>query len=188
MVAAMSTPTHTTALPLAPGRWLVDPNHSSVTFAIRHLGLSKVRGRFNSFDVALEIGTSLAETRLEARVDMTSIDTGIADRDAHVRSPELLDVERYPEMRFVSTEITGSGESWQVTGQATIKDQTRLFSLEVDFGGLSDFMDDRHAGFGASGQIRRKDFGLDFALPPGGAVLLGDVVSFDLDVQLLEPR
>jgi polyisoprenoid-binding protein YceI len=192
-VAAMSTPTNTdtaatsSALPLAPGRWQVDTNHSSVSFSIRHLGLAKVRGRFNVFEAWIEVGESLTDSRLEATVDMASIDTGNTDRDAHVRSPEFLDVEAHPTMHFVSTEITGSDDSWLAHGTATLKGVSRPFSLDVEFGGLGAFMDDTHAGFSASGQLRRKDFELSFDVP-GGNTLLGDVVGFDLDVEFVAPK
>jgi polyisoprenoid-binding protein YceI len=185
----MSTTTDTAIeLPLAPGLWLVDQNHSSVNFSIRHLGLSKVRGRFNGFDARLVVGESLAESSLEATLDMASVDTGNSDRDNHLRSPDFFHVEAHPEIHFVSREITGSGSTWQVDGDVTILGETRPFTLEVEFGGLADFRDERHAGFGATGQLRRKEFGLHFNLPPGTGALLGDVVTFDLDVELIEPR
>lgn len=190
----MTTPTNDSAtvatatnqLPLKPGRWVVDMNHSSVTFAIRHLGLAKVRGRFNEFEARLEVGPTLAESRLEAVVQMASIDTSNTDRDAHVRSAEFLDVEQFPEMRFVSTQIVGAGDAWRVDGHATVKGETRPFSLDVEFGGIADFMDNRHAGFSASGQLRRKDFGLDFG--PMADTMLGNVVGFELDAELVEPK
>src|SRR4051812_37027479 len=86
-----STPT-STSLPLTPGRWAVDTNHSSIGFSIRHLGVSKVRGRFTGFDADVVIGETLDATTVTATVDMASIDTANADRDAHVLSPDIIDV------------------------------------------------------------------------------------------------
>ena len=103
----MTTPstTITIPLPLAPGRWALDPAHSSVGFTIRHLGVSKVRGRFQRFDVDVVVGEDLAESSVAATIDMASIDTGIPDRDAHVLSPDIIDVARRPTMTFRSVSI-----------------------------------------------------------------------------------
>jgi polyisoprenoid-binding protein YceI len=176
-------------LPLVPGRWALDPNHSSVGFTIRHLGVSKVRGRFQQFDVDVVVGSTLADTSVTATIDMASIDTGNTDRDAHVRSADLLDVTRRPTMTFNSTAIAEARDGWTVVGDLTIGDVTRPFQLAVELGGIEEFPGSpRHAGFEAIGELRRKDFGIDLALPPGvSAVALGDVVKVELDVQLLEP-
>jgi polyisoprenoid-binding protein YceI len=182
--------TTTTALPLASGLWTLDPFHSTVGFTIRHLGVSKVRGRFASFETSVLIGHDLASTRIDATVDLASVDTGNADRDAHVRAPDMLDVERRPTMAFRSTSITGAGSEYVLTGDLTIGDVTRPITLDVEFGGLQEFPGGpRHAGFEARGEFRRSDFGLDLSLPPGvGAVMLSDVVKIELDIQLLEPQ
>src|SRR5262245_52474133 len=103
----MSNNTVQTALPLTAGRWGLDTNHSSVGFTIRHLGVSKVRGAFASFDAELVVGPTLAESSLVATIDVSSLDTGNADRDAHVLSPDLLDVARRPTMSFRSSRIRG---------------------------------------------------------------------------------
>jgi len=176
-------------LPLAPGRWALDPNHSAVGFTIRHLGVSKVRGRFQQFDVDVVVGSTLADTSVTATIDLGSIDTGNADRDAHVRSADLLDVDRRPTMAFRSTSIIEARDGWTVAGDLTIGDVTRPFELAVELGGIEEFPGSpRHAGFEATGELRRKDFGIDLALPPGVSVVaLGDVVKIELDVQLLEP-
>ncbi|MCU1502282.1 MAG: YceI family protein [Ilumatobacteraceae bacterium] len=184
------TDTSTSALPLAPGRWALDTNHSSVGFTIRHLGVSKVRGRFMRFEVDLDIATSVEASSLDATIELSSIDTGNRDRDVHVMSSDLLDVGRRPTIEFHSTRITGSADRWQVVGDVTIGGVTRPLTLAVDFGGVETFPGGgpRHAGFEATGELSRKDFGIDIAMPPGvSSVMLGDVVKFELDVQLLEP-
>jgi polyisoprenoid-binding protein YceI len=184
----MTTSTSTT-LPLVPGQWTLDPNHSSVGFTIRHLGVSKVRGRFDRFDAQVVIGEDLASTSVSATIDLASIDTGQPDRDAHARAADMLDVERRPTMAFRSTRITSLGESYVLEGDLTIGDVTRPIELDLEFGGLQEFPGGpRHAGFEATGELRRKDFGLDLSLPPGlGSALLSDVVKLELDIQLLEP-
>jgi polyisoprenoid-binding protein YceI len=173
------------ALPLPPGNWELDPLHSAVNFTIRHLGISKVRGRFSTVEAELYVGGTLDGIKVGATIDLASIDTGNTDRDAHVRSPELLDVERRPTMTYRSTRVSGKGEEWSMEGELTIGDVTRPVTLDVEFGGLVDSVVDgrRHAGFEATGEIRRSDFGLDF-----GTGLLGDVVKIQLDMQFVEPQ
>jgi polyisoprenoid-binding protein YceI len=181
--------TTATALPLAAGHWTLDRAHSAVGFSIRHLGVSKVRGRFGSFDVDLVVGATLADSVLTATIDTASIDTGNTDRDAHVRSADLLDVARRPTITFRSTSITEGGSGYLFDGALTIGDVTRPSRLDVELGGIEAFPGSpRHAGFEARGELRRTDFGIDVALPPGvAAVALGDVVKVEIDVQLLEP-
>jgi len=172
-------------LPLTAGRWAIDTNHSRVGFAIRHLGVSKVRGRFADIDAELVIGDSLDSCAVNATVGLASIDTGNTDRDAHVRSADLLDVENRPEMVFKSLGIEDDGGDWVLNGELTIGEVTRSVRFDVEFGGVESFFDGtRHAGFEAVGEIRRKDFGLSFG--PLSA-MLGDVVKVELDLQFIEP-
>jgi polyisoprenoid-binding protein YceI len=180
------TNTITTPLPLVAGRWELDAAHSRVGFTIRHLGVSKVRGLFHDFDATLDVGTSLTDSAVTATVDLASIDTANPDRDAHVRSAELLDVAQRPKMTFVSTTISGEGSDWNLIGDLTIGDVTQVIEFAVEHGGVAEYFDGaRHAGFEAVGELRRKDFGLGFG-PLG--VMLGDVVKIDLDFQFVEPR
>jgi polyisoprenoid-binding protein YceI len=179
----------TSTLPFVPGRWEVDSNHSSIAFSIRHLGVSKVRGRFTRFDADVVIGETLDTTTITATVDVASIDTANATRDAHVLSPDLIDVTKRPTMTFRSTQVGGAGSEYQVDGNLTIGDVTRPITLAVELGGIENFPGGpRHAGFEATTEIRRKDFGIDLAMPPGvSAVALGDVVKVEIDLQLVEP-
>src|SRR5258705_13769914 len=120
----MTTAPTSVSLPLAPGRWAVDTNHSSIGFTIRHLGVSKVRGRFTRFDADVVIGDTLEGTTVTATVDMASIDTANADRDAHVLSPDIIDVAKRPTMTFRSTEIAAAGSEYQIDGELPIGDRT----------------------------------------------------------------
>jgi polyisoprenoid-binding protein YceI len=182
--------TSTGTLPLAPGRWAVDQNHSSIGFTIRHLGVSKVRGRFTRFDAEVTIGETAEDTSVTATIDMSSIDTANADRDAHVLSSDIIDVEHRPTMVFRSNRVGGAGAEWQVDGELTIGSVARPVTLAVEFGGIEEFPGGaRHAGFEATTEIKRKEFGIDLAMPPGvSAVALGDIVKIELDLQLLEPE
>lgn len=177
----------TTPLPIAPGRWELDTHHSRVGFSIRHLGVSKVRGLFRTVTAELVVGSGPSDSTLSVVVDVASLDTGNSDRDAHVLSDELLDVSLRPTLTFVGHDVVPAGEDWTLRGELTIGDVTRPLELDVEFGGIEAFpLDGRgHAGFEATGEIRRKDFGLDTGLLAGA--LLGDVVKLELDVQFVEP-
>jgi polyisoprenoid-binding protein YceI len=191
MVTTMTT-THDTAtrLPLAPGLWALDASHSSVGFTIRHLGVSKVRGRFARFDAEVVVGDTLDTTSVSATIDVASLDTGNPERDAHVLAPDIVDVARRPTLSFRSTRITGAGAEYRVDGDLTLGEVTRPVTLAVELGGLEPFLDGRrHAGFEATAEIRRSDFGIELALPPGvSGAMLGDVVKVELDLELLEPE
>ena len=181
--------TSTSTLPLVAGHWPVDLAHSSVSFTVRHLGVSKVRGRFNTFDVDVVIGATLDDTSINAKIDVASIDTGNADRDAHVLSADILDVALRPTLEFRSTRVTDAGDHYAVDGELTIGEITQPITLAVELGGVETFPGGpRHAGFEATTQIKRKDFDIDIALPPGvSSVALGDVIKIEIDLQLLEP-
>src|SRR5262245_19037510 len=121
----MTAPTVTTTLPLAPGRWELDHNHSGVLFTVRHLGLANVRGRFGRFDAHVDVGNHLDEVTVAAEVDLSSVDTNNADRDAHLRSTEFFDTDQHPVMTFRSTAITGAGEDYELRGDLTIAGVTK---------------------------------------------------------------
>jgi polyisoprenoid-binding protein YceI len=174
-----------TALPLTAGHWTLDPYHSAVGFTIRHLGISKVRGQFGRFEADLTVGDTLGSCSVTATVALDSIDTGNADRDAHVSGPDMLDVAARPAMAFRSTRIEGRGSDWIMQGDLTIGEVTRSVTFDVEFGGVEDSIVDgrRHAGFEAKGEIRRSHFDLGFAL-----AILGDSVKIQLDMQFVEPE
>jgi polyisoprenoid-binding protein YceI len=183
----MTNTTTPTTLSLAAGRWAVDFSHSSVGFTIRHLGVSNVRGRFNVFEADVVVGHDLAGSSLNASVALDSIDTGNRDRDANVLAPEILDVSRRPTLTFSSGSISAlDDERYAIAGYVTIGDVTRPLTLQAEFGGIQTSVDGtRHAGFEAAGELRRKDFGIGANIP---GAMLGDVVTIELDVQLIEPQ
>jgi polyisoprenoid-binding protein YceI len=184
------TATTTTALPLAPGPWTIDHNHSGILFVVRHLGLSNVRGRFDSFDATLDVGSTLESVSVTAEVDLSSVDTNNADRDAHLRSTDFFDTEQHHSMTFRSTSVTGGGEDYELVGDLTIAGVTKPVAFEVEFHGTEVFPGDQttHAGFSATGDIRRSDFGIDFGIVPGAEkLMLGDKVKIELDLQFVAP-
>src|SRR5260370_15270449 len=117
----MSSATRTIAssLALTQGRWAMDPNHSAISFSMRHLGLSKVRGRFRVFDVLLDVGPSGTEFEVEASIDLASIDTGLLRRDAHLRTADFFHIDQHPTMTFRSTRIEPVGGGYTMSGVLT---------------------------------------------------------------------
>jgi polyisoprenoid-binding protein YceI len=167
--------------------WNIDSAHSGVTFSIRHMVVSKVRGRFTKFNGTLTIDDGdLSHSVVDATIDASSIDTSTPQRDTHLRSGDFFDVERFPEIRFRSTRVEKlSDERYRVVGDLTIRDVTREVALDVEYAGRGkDPWGNDRVAFAAKTTIDRKDFGLKWnqVLETGG-VLVGDRVEIDLDVQ-----
>lgn len=170
---------------LKSGSWALDAVHSSVAFTIRHLGISKVRGRFTRFETEFVVDESGAAT-VGATIYLDSFDTGNADRDAHIRTADFLDVANRPTLTFRADHPVIVAETFEVQGQATLGAITKPVTLEVEWGGVQDFgpTGDRHAGFSATGTIKRTDFGVGGPLPG----MLSDTVKIELEIQLVEPK
>ena len=182
----------TTTLPLAPGPWTLDKNHSSVLFVVRHLGLSNVRGRFDSFEATLDVGTDARlDQRSRADVELSSVNTANADRDAHLRNADFFDTDKHQHMSFRSTAVTRTDdEEYELAGDLTIAGVTKPVTFDVEFNGTEVFPGDQstHAGFTATGQIKRSDFGIDFGIIPGAEkIMLGDKIKIELDIQFVAP-
>lgn len=180
----------TTPLPTATtlpssGTWALDPAHTVVGFAGRHLVAAKVRGTFKTFSGEITIGDSPADSSVAVTIDAGSIDTGVDDRDAHLRSPDFLDVEEHPTLEFVSTEVHHTGESFKVDGDLTIRGTTNPVTLDVAYLGLvNDPWGNEKAMFSAHTKIDREDWGLTWnaALEAGG-FLVGKSVDIELEIQ-----
>jgi polyisoprenoid-binding protein YceI len=171
-----------TSTALATGTWVVDPAHSEVGFVVRHLGLSKVRGRFNSFNGTLIVAPDPAQSTLTATVDLGSVDTNQADRDAHLKSTDFFNAEGHPQMTFTSTELSET----EMTGDLTINGVTRPVTFEVETNGVAnDPYGNTKAGFSAAADIKRSDFGVDFNIPGGlEGMVISDKVKIELEVQM----
>jgi polyisoprenoid-binding protein YceI len=172
-----------------PGRWDIDPAHTTIGFWARHLGVAKVRGTFRSFAGTVHIAEDPALASVSVTIDAASIDTRERPRDEHLRSPDFLDVANYPALTFVSTSVEGSGTRWTIRGDLTIRDVTRPVTLDVEFDGVQPDDDVLRAFFTASTVFDRTDFGLTWnqAIETGG-VLVGNDIHIDLDVELVRPR
>jgi len=168
--------------------WRIDPAHTQVGFEVKHMMFAKVRGTFAAPEGTIHLGAegAIEESSVEVSIDAASIDTGVEDRDKHLRSGDFLDVENHPELRFVSREVRPKGgHQLTLVGDLTIRGETREVELEVQSTGRgTDPWGNERAGFSASTTIDRRDFGLTWnqALEAGG-VLVGHDVKIELEVQ-----
>jgi polyisoprenoid-binding protein YceI len=177
-----------TALPTAA--WSVDASHSHVEFAVRHLMISTVRGRFGAVSGSITTDeANPAASTVDISVDVASIDTREAQRDAHLRSADFFDVEHFPTLTFRSTRVEEKGEgTLRVAGNLTIRDVTRPVVLDVTSEGAGrDPWGGERAGFSATTTIRRSEFGLTWnQLLETGGVAVGDEVRIAIDVELVK--
>lgn len=169
--------------------WTVDPMHVEVGFAVRHLMISTVRGRFGKVGGTLLLDEANPErSKIEVEVDIASIDTRQEQRDAHLRSADFFDADNHPTMRFVSTKIDGdiTGD-FTVTGDLTIRGATRPVTLEASAEGRGrDPWGNERMGFAAKGKFLRSDFGLTWnQVLEAGGVTVGDEVKISIDVELI---
>jgi len=174
---------------MANENWQVDGAHSAVNLTVRHMVISKVRGRFTKWNAKLALDTAdLARSAVEVEIEAASIDTGVADRDTHLRSSDFLDAEKFPTLRYRSRRIEApSKDRLRVIGDLTIRDVTREVVLDVDYGGQGkDPWGNQRAGFSATTSINRKDFGLTWnqALETGG-LLVADRVDIEIELQAI---
>lgn len=169
---------------LTAGTWNIDPGHSEVTFVIRHL-MTKVRGTFTDFTGSVQIAEELAQSTATAEIKVASIDTRNPDRDAHVRTSDVLDVEKFPTMTFATKGVRAEDGEYLLDGELTIKDVTRPITLTVEYNGVGeDPWGGTRAGFSAAATINRKDWGVEFNIPlKGEKALLSDKVEIQLEVQ-----
>ena len=174
-----------------PGRWNIDPTHSEVELVVRHMMVAKVRGRFREFSGTISVAEAPEESTVEATINAASIDTGDPNRDAHLRGPDFLDVERYPEITYRSTSVRHKdGDRWDVTGDLTVRGVTRTITIDVEFCGLvTDPWGNQRAGILGTTEIDRDDFHLTWnqALDSGGFVL-GKGVKVDLDIEAVREQ
>jgi polyisoprenoid-binding protein YceI len=166
--------------------WKLDPAHTQVNFSARHMMVTTVRGTFHDVEGTIELDeTDPTRSRGEFRVATASVDTNFAARDAHLRSPDFFDVERWPSITFRSTDIRQTGDdAFEVTGELTIRDVTKPATFEVALEGIVPGMTGaRHAGLSARAKIARVDWGLDWNVPlEGGGWLVGKEITLDIAI------
>lgn len=179
-----TSPTPTRAA-IAAGTWQVDPVHSKVGFAVKHLGVATVRGEFQEFEGKLELGEDLESSRAYGTVKALSITTNHEQRDEHLRSPDFLNVEIHPELRFESERIEAiDEEELRIVGDLTINGVTREIELRAEILGTGlGFKDEERIGLEVTGELSRRDYQMKFnqALGTGNAVV-ADKVKLELDI------
>jgi len=184
-----------TAPPVAgyiPGTWIIDTTHSEVGFGVRHLMVSKVKGKFTEFSGSFVTGENPLDSSVEATVVLSSVDTGNADRDAHLRAADFFDVDEHALMTYRSTGVRSDGDDFVVDGELTLRGVTREVPLKLEIHGFqaeTPFGDTR-SGFTATAEIDRRDFGVSFNMAlEGGGVGLGNKVQITLEIEaILQPE
>ncbi len=172
-------------------KWSIDQTHSEIGFKVRHLMISNVKGSFGSFDASIyTTGTDFSTANIDLWIDASSVTTGNAQRDEHMKSAEFFDVAKYPEISFTSSTIAkpdanGNHALW---GELTMKGETRNLELDVQFGGITtDPWGNHKAGFSLSGKILRSEWGLTWntVLETGG-MMVSDEVFISCEIELLK--
>jgi polyisoprenoid-binding protein YceI len=170
------------------GRWDLDPAHSTIRLAARHLGLGTIHGRFNSFRGVLRVGDRMEDSLLDVTIDASSIDTGVKVRDDHLRSPDFLDVEVHPYLTFVSDRFTHrAGREWYIDGILTLHGVSRPVRLDTAYQGMGTGMQgELRAAARAVTELRREDFTLDWQkMLARGIAAIGSTIQVELDIQVV---
>nr|WP_189229823.1 YceI family protein [Streptomyces flaveolus] len=180
----------TTDLADLTGDYVLDPAHSRIGFVARHAMVTKVRGAFHQFEGSAHLdGAEPARSTAQVVIKTESIDTGVEQRDQHLRTNDFLDAPTYPDITFRSTSVEPRSDTeFRVTGDLTIKDTTRPVSIDVEYTGRAvDPFGNQRVGLEGSVTISRKDFGVTWNAPlEGGGVLVGDKIVLELDVSAIK--
>jgi polyisoprenoid-binding protein YceI len=182
----MTALTEATRVPgYVAGTWTIDPVHSEVGFSVRHMMVSKVRGRFNTFSGEIVTGEKPADSSVTAEIDLGSIITGNEQRDAHIRSADFFEVETYPKMTFRSTGVREDDGDYIIDGELTLKGVTKTVPLRLELNGFGeDPYGGTRAGFTATTEINRRDFNVNFSAPmQNGGAVVSDKVSIHLEIE-----
>ncbi len=170
---------------MSTSKWAIDPTHSEISFKVKHMMISTVRGFFKDFNASVEAESDdFKDAKIEFSAKIDSINTKNEDRDAHLKSDDFFNAEKYPEMTFKSTAFDGE----TLTGDLTIRDVTKSVTLDVDFNGVAvDPYGQTKAGFEVRGEINRKEFNLTWsAVTEAGSIVVSDKVKLVLDVQFIK--
>jgi polyisoprenoid-binding protein YceI len=168
----------------------IDPAHSEADFSIKHMAVSTVHGSFHAVAGSIKLDpTDMAKSSVEATIDVTSVDTGVAARDGHLKSPDFFDTAKFPTMTFKSTSVAKVAGGYSITGDLTLHGVTKSVVLALEAPGkpVMDPKGKAHRGFVATTALNRKDFGLNWggALPSGDA-MLGNDVKIEIDLEAVE--
>ena len=179
----------TTVVDDIAGDYTLDVAHSRLGFSARHAMVTTVRGAFKDFEGTAHVDTANpANSKVELTIRTDSIDTGVADRDAHLRSADFFEIESHPEITFTSTNVERDGDDWTITGDLTIKGTTQPVTVEFEStGSARDPFGNLRVGFEGAATINRKDWGLSWNVAiEGGGILVGEKVKLELDVSAIK--
>lgn len=167
------------------GTWVIDPMHSEIGFSVRHLAISKVKGKFENFDATFVTAENPLESSVTATAEVASVNTNQKDRDGHLRTGEFFAAEEFPQLTFASQGARADGGDFLVDGDLTMRGVTKPVTFKLEFGGFGeDAYGNYKAGFTASTVVKREDFGLSWNAPlEKGGLLLGSEVTINIDVQ-----
>jgi polyisoprenoid-binding protein YceI len=169
------------------GTWKVDTTHSEVSFVVRHMMVSKVRGKFDTFSAVIVTGDAPSDSSVTAEIDLSSINTSNEQRDGHLKSADFFEVDKHQVMTYASTSVTADGSDWLVNGDLTLHGVTKSVPLKLEINGITpDPYGNTRAGFSATGEISRADFGIEFNMPmDGGGVVVGDKVQIHIEIEAI---
>ena len=185
----MSAPSTETTIPgYEAATWNIDPIHSEVGFSVRHMMVSKVRGRFTTFSGQFVTGDNPADSSVTAEIDLSSINTGQEQRDEHIKSADFFEVEKYPTMTYKSTGIRVEDGEYIVDGDLTLKGVTKSVPLHLELNGFGpDPFGGTRAGFTATGELNRRDFNVTFNAPmANGGVVVADKIQLQLEIEAVK--
>ncbi|HEX3489708.1 MAG TPA: YceI family protein [Streptosporangiaceae bacterium] len=167
------------------GKWSIDPVHSEVGFAVRHMMVSKVRGRFTEFSGELVTGERPEDSSVTAEISLSSINTGQEQRDAHIRSADFFEVETFPTMTYRSTGVRVEDGDFVLDGDLTLKGVTKNVPLRLELNGFGpDAYGGTRAGFTATAEINRRDFNVNFSAPmQNGGAVVADKIQIHLEIE-----
>ena len=169
--------------------WTIDTLHSEIGFKVRHLVISTVSGKFKAYDLKVETEKEdFTDAKVSFTADVNSVSTGVEQRDTHLKSADFFDVQEYPKLTFISTDVVKDGSDYKLTGDLTIKNVTKSITLDVELGGVGPNMYGQTvAGFEVSGKINRKDYGLmRNAVTEAGGVVVSDDVRLVINLELIK--
>ncbi len=167
------------------GTWNADLTHSEVGFSVRHMMVSKVRGKFEDFTATIVTAEDPTQSSVTAEITLASITTGNEQRDGHLKSADFFEVETHQVMTYKSTSVTPDGSDWRINGDLTLHGVTRPVPLKLELNGFTaDPYGGTRAGFSATGEINRGDFGIEFNMPmDGGGVVVGDKIQIQIEIE-----
>jgi polyisoprenoid-binding protein YceI len=180
----MSTTTLTEIPGFIAGTWDIDPVHSDVGFTVRHMVVSKVRGRFDGVTGHIVTTDDLSTASVEVAIDLTTINTNNAQRDGHLKSADFFEVETYPEMTYRATGLRTDGDRFVLDGELSLKGVTKTVPLTFDLNGFGpDPYGGTRVGFSGDAEINRKDFGVNFEGVQNGIAVVADKINVHLEIE-----